>query len=281
MMGYSIKTIHCLQGFIINYPFKRMKKFNKKWYNKNTVKIKYRGYIMKKHVFSFFLVFIAFLLFTIPATSNELKAKDMIKNIKWLGHDTFKIKADKSIYIDPFKLSTKDEADIILVTHGHHDHCSELDIRALKGPKTIIISPKSCGEKIKDNVKIINRGDLLEIDNIKIEAVPAYNVDKHFHPKSADGVGYIVTVSGIRIYHAGDTDRIPEMKTFKDIDIALLPVSGRYVMTADEAIQAALDIKPKIAVPMHYGTIVGTDTDAQKFANALKGKVDVVILKKE
>ncbi|MCX7965821.1 MAG: MBL fold metallo-hydrolase [Syntrophorhabdaceae bacterium] len=236
---------------------------------------------MKKHMLFFVVIFLSFLFLATYVAAGDLKAKDMIKNIQWLGHDTFKIKAEKIIYIDPFKLTIKDEADIILITHGHYDHCSEADIKAIKGPNTVIISPKSCAEKIKDNIKIINRGDVIEIGNVKVEAVPAYNVDKQFHPKSTDGVGYIITVSGVRIYHAGDTDRIPEMKTFKDIDIALLPVSGKYVMTADEAILAAIDINPKIAIPMHYGTIVGTEADAQKFAAALKGKMEVVILKKE
>jgi len=222
-----------------------------------------------------------FLFSVTCASADTLKVKDMIKNIHWLGHDTFKITGEKNIYIDPFKIDKKDTADIILVTHGHHDHCSDADIKMLTGPNTVIISPNSCAEKIKGNVKIIKRGDVIEMGNIKIEAVPAYNIDKQYHPKSADGVGYIITISGFRIYHAGDTDRIPEMKTFKDIDIALLPVSGKYVMTADEAVQAAYDIKPKIAIPMHYGTIIGSEQDALKFEKDLKGKIEVVILKKE
>ncbi|HOP85621.1 MAG TPA: MBL fold metallo-hydrolase [Syntrophorhabdaceae bacterium] len=236
---------------------------------------------MKRFLIFSFFVFFTFLFFATTTYADEVKVKNMLKNIHWLGHDTFKITGEKNIYIDPFKITKKDTADIILVTHGHHDHCSDADINMLTGPNTIIISPKSCAEKLKGPVKTIKRGDVFDIGNIKIEAVPAYNVDKQYHPKSADGVGYIITVYGVRIYHAGDTDRIPEMKTFKEIDIALLPVSGKYVMTADEAVQAAEDIKPKIAIPMHYGTIIGTEEDAMKFKDTLKGKIEVVILKKE
>jgi len=110
--------------------------------------------------------------------------------------------------------------------------------------------------------------------------VPAYNTNKQFHTKDKGWVGYIFTVQGQRIYIAGDTDYIPEMKNFK-ADIALLPVSGTYVMTAEEAVKAALDIKPKVAIPMHYGSIVGSGKDAKRFADSLKGKVDVLILKEE
>jgi L-ascorbate metabolism protein UlaG (beta-lactamase superfamily) len=110
--------------------------------------------------------------------------------------------------------------------------------------------------------------------------VPAYNTNKQFHTKDKGWVGYIFTVQGQRIYIAGDTDYISEMKNFK-VDIALLPVSGTYVMTADEAVKAALDMKPKVAIPMHYGSIVGSEKDAKRFADSLKGKVEVVILKEE
>jgi L-ascorbate metabolism protein UlaG (beta-lactamase superfamily) len=130
-------------------------------------------------------------------------------------------------------------------------------------------------------VKIAKRGDVMDIGGIRIEAVPAYNIDKKFHPKDKDGVGYIFTVRGQRIYLAGDTDYIPEMKTFKNVGIALLPVSGTYVMTAEEAVKAALDIKPDIAIPMHYGKIIGTRMNAEKFAEGLRKKIEVVILKEE
>lgn len=205
----------------------------------------------------------------------------MIKNIYWYGHDTFKIIGDKIIYTDPYKIKKKDVADIILITHDHYDHLSVDDLKKVQGPNTVIVAPPDCAKKITGNVRIIKPGDKINVGGVEIEAVPAYNTNKQFHTKDKNWVGYIFTSNNQRIYIAGDTDYIPEMKTFKDIDIALLPVSGTYVMTAEEAIQAALEIKPKIAIPMHYGSIVGDKNDAKKFADGLKGKIDVIILDEE
>lgn len=212
---------------------------------------------------------------------NEAKGGDnMVKNIHWLGHDTFKITGEKVIYTDPFKIKKKDVADIILVTHEHYDHCSPDDISKLVGPNTVVVATADCAGKITEKTKTIKPGDSIEVMGIKVEAVPSYNTNKKFHTKDRGWVGYIFTSGGQRIYLAGDTDHIPEMKGIK-ADIALLPVSGTYVMTAEEAAQAALDIKPRVAIPMHYGSIVGTEADAKRFADALKGKVEVTILQEE
>jgi L-ascorbate metabolism protein UlaG (beta-lactamase superfamily) len=219
----------------------------------------------------------------LPSTAlAEIKeVKAMVNNIYWLGHDTFKIIGEKVIFTDPFKIKKKDAADIILITHDHYDHCSLEDIKKIQGPNTTIVATADCAKKLSGSIKVVKPGDKINVSGIEIEAVPSYNTNKQFHTKDKGWVGYIFTISKQRIYIAGDTDYIPEMKTFKDIDIALLPVSGTYVMTAEEAVQAALDIKPKIAIPMHYGSIVGDKNDAKRFADALKGKIEVVILSEE
>lgn len=215
---------------------------------------------------------------TLPAGEKEVKV--MLKDIHWLGHDTFRIEGEKIIYTDPFKIKKKDKADIILITHEHFDHCSPDDIKKLQGQDTVIVAPADCAGKLSGNIKIIKPGDKIKSGGIDIEAVPAYNTNKQFHTKDKGWVGYIFTVKGQRIYIAGDTDYIPEMKTF-NADIALLPVSGTYVMTAEEAVHAALDIKPKVAIPMHYGSIVGSKKDAQRFADGLKGKIEVIVPEEE
>ena len=202
---------------------------------------------------------------------------DMVKKISRIGHDTFRIDTDKIIYFDPYQISSGKTADLILISHEHFDHCSPDDVAAIQGTQTVIVTEKDSAKKLRGDVRIVKPGDSIVVNGITVEAVPSYNTNKKFHPKGNGWLGFIVEVDGVRIYHAGDTDHIPEMKTL-NVDIALLPVSGTYVMTAEEAVKAALDISPKVAIPMHYGSVVGGDEDALRFKKALEGKIEVVIL---
>jgi len=198
-------------------------------------------------------------------------------DIKWLGHSGFLIKNSNIIYIDPYNIKDGlEKADFILITHNHYDHCSVADIGKIIKEGTKIVLTPDCQSKITRfdipiQMEIIEPGQELAFGEIKISAIPAYNIDKHFHPKDEQGVGYILKNNGIIIYHAGDTDFIPEMQKltgYKQPDkefIALLPVGGRFTMTFEEAVEAAKLIKPSLAVPMHYGSVVGTEDDAKEF----------------
>lgn len=198
----------------------------------------------------------------------------MIEKISWLGHASFKIADDKVVYIDPWKLGRAEPADMILVTHSHYDHCSPQDVAKLQKEGTVIVTVADCAGKFRGDVRIMKPGDSLKIDEVTIEAVPAYNTDKPNHPKAAGGVGFIIEMGGSRIYHAGDTDLIPEMEGIK-ADIALLPVAGP-TMTAEEAAQAAERINPQVAIPMHYGEFVGSRADAEKFKRLCSCEVRIL-----
>lgn len=209
---------------------------------------------------------------------------EKLNKIKWLGHASFIIEAQNcTIYIDPWKLKPNlPKADLILVTHEHFDHCSKEDIEKILKQDTIVVCNASTSNILSGiKTKIVHPKDKITVKNINIQIVAAYNINKSFHPKNAEGLGFVIETSIGKIYHCGDTDFIPEMKNIK-CDIALLAVSGTYVMTAKEAAEAAKVINPKIAIPMHYGDIVGTINDAYEFCNLLKNtNIKTLILQKE
>jgi len=211
----------------------------------------------------------------------------MIQNLHWMGHDSFRLDTPTmAIYFDPWKLKAgQPKAGLILISHDHSDHCSPEDVAKIQARDTVIVTVAAAAAKLKGDVRVVKPGDRLTVKGVEIEAVPAYNVNKFrspgvpFHPKESGYVGFIVTVDGQRIYHAGDTDHLSEMANLGAIDIALLPVSGIYVMTADEAVEAARTINPRTAIPMHVGAGIGSPGDARAFAD--KAPVEVVILKQE
>jgi L-ascorbate metabolism protein UlaG (beta-lactamase superfamily) len=206
----------------------------------------------------------------------------MIANLDWLGHDSFRITGSKTVYIDPWHLQrSAPPADVILVTHDHYDHLSKADIDLIRKDHTVIVGPAEVTDQFTGATVTVRPGDTVEVAGILITAVPAYNTSKFrepgkvFHPREDGKVGYVVEFDGRRIYHAGDTDVIPEMARI-EADVALLPVSGTYVMTADEAAEAAATVRAKVIVPMHFGTIVGSLDDARRFAELSPTPVEIL-----
>ncbi len=214
--------------------------------------------------------------------------------IKWLGHSGFLIKNTKVIYIDPYNIKEGlDKADMILITHSHYDHCSFADMKKIiKEGTKIFLTADSQSTIMKFDipidVQIIESEQEISIGEVKISALPAYNIDKSFHPKEEGWVGYLIKLNGVIIYHAGDTDIIPEMQKLtghKQPDkkfIALLPIGRRFTMSPEEAAEAAKLIKPTLAIPMHYGSVIGTKEDAEEFVRLCKEEgINAEILEKE
>lgn len=238
-------------------------------------------------------VFIVSLLVSVViyGAGTEEKVRNVAEEkLFYINHDSFRIETGKKvIYTDPFNIPDgAKRADIILITHQHQDHLQLASINKVADENTVIVAPVTAEYEMKKKVlaklKRVKPGDKIKVEGVDIEVTAAYNVKEErvkFHPKKEGFTGYIITIDGVRVYFAGDTDMIPEMKKIK-CDIALLPVSGTYVMTADEAAEAAKVINPKIVVPMHYGVIVGTDEDALKLRSLLEGKkIEVLIKEKE
>lgn len=210
--------------------------------------------------------------------------------ITWLGHDAFLLEKDFKIIIDPYRISKPLEADLVLVSHEHFDHMSVEDLGKVSSSRTTIVAAKECISKLagipfKEKITLAP-GEEKTIHGIKLKGIAAYNIDKinpdtkkPFHPKEDGKIGFLINIHGITIYHTGDSDLVPEMSNLQP-DVLLVPVSGTYVMNPREAARAVDAIKPKIAVPMHYGAIVGSPQDAQEFKNAVTS-CEVHILTKE
>jgi len=206
----------------------------------------------------------------------------LVSNIHWLGHSSFRIEGDRLvIYIDPWQLKDGPQADLILISHDHQDHCSPADVAKIRRPDTAVVTIAAAAAKLTGSIEVVGPGDEVMVKGIFISAVPAYNLNKFrspgmpFHPQASGHVGFVFTVGGQRIYFAGDTDHIPEMKAIK-ADVALLPVSGTYVMTAVEAAEAAATIQPQVAIPMHIGRSIGSLADAETFKQNASVPVEIL-----
>ncbi len=211
----------------------------------------------------------------------------MTLSIKWLGHASFQMKAEgKIVYIDPYEGEYSEKADLVLLTHSHFDHCDTVKINQVYKASTVIVAPfplfLASVSRNGGNVRALKARDELVVGSIRVRAVEAYNNKRFkspgnpFHPKGS-GVGYVISIEGKIVYHAGDTDFIPEMKQLGHVDVALLPSGGTYTMDGTEAAEAALAIHPKIAIPMHRW-----DTDPEEFRKKVEASSDihVVVLSK-
>jgi L-ascorbate metabolism protein UlaG (beta-lactamase superfamily) len=213
----------------------------------------------------------------------------LIDALEWLGHASFRLTVGRAtVYIDPYRVADgAPPADLILITHGHYDHFSPQDVERLSKRDTWLVGPAAVAERVSGQVHRIGPGETLDdelVRGIHVGAIAAYNTSKRdvdgnpFHPREAGWVGYELNVRGERLYHSGDTDVIPELDSVTGVDVALLPVSGVYVMTAQEAAEAARRLRPRVAVPMHWGSHIGTEHDAHTFA--AKAPVEVRIMEK-
>ena len=208
----------------------------------------------------------------------------MLEEIKVLCHSSIKFEKEKIIYFDPYKIRENyNDADVIFITHSHYDHFSEEDILKVKKENTKIVIPEDLYNRslelgFKENdILVVMPNKEYEINNIKFKTIPAYNIDKNFHPRANNWVGYIVTLDDVVYYIAGDTDITEENKKVK-CDVAFVPIGGTYTMTAKEAANLVNEINPKIAVPIHYGLIVGNKEDEEIFKNNVNSNISVNVL---
>lgn len=188
----------------------------------------------------------------------------MLSHVSWLGHAGIKITGSQVVYVDPYHIRSAEPADLILITHAHYDHFSLEDIQKIRGVGTVFVSPFDPPSSFDQNSYQVAVGDQIDINGVKIKTVPSYNIDKAYHPRHLGNVGYVFELDGTTYYHAGDTDFIPEMKSIR-ADVVFLPVGGTFTMTPHEAVQAVEAIGPRVAVPIHWGSVAGSRADADLF----------------
>ena len=208
----------------------------------------------------------------------------MLENVEVLCHSSIRFSKGNTIYFDPFKIETNyNDADVIFITHDHYDHYSEEDIGKIVKEDTVIVIPEDLRTKVlkkgwkEENIITVIPNKSYTVKNIEFQTVPAYNINKQFHPKENNWVGYLVNMEGITYYISGDTDITKENKKVK-CDVAFVPVGGTYTMDYKEAAKLINEIKPKVAVPTHYGSIVGSKKDGAKFAKLVSDEIEVKIL---
>lgn len=211
----------------------------------------------------------------------------MLENVEVLCHSSIRFSKGNTIYFDPFKIETNyNDADVIFITHDHYDHYSEEDIGKIVKEDTVIVIPEDLKTKVlkkgwkEENIITVIPNKSYTVKNIEFQTVPAYNINKQFHPKENNWVGYLVNMEGITYYISGDTDITKENKKVK-CDVAFVPVGGTYTMDYKEAAELINEIKPKVAVPTHYGSIIGSKKDGAKFAKLVDADIVVDKVKME
>lgn len=224
----------------------------------------------------------------VPEDDTTEEVKEMnTENIEVFTQNSIRITSgNKIIYIDPFQLKKEPhDADLILITHDHYDHCSPDDIAKAAKEGTVIAAPESTVKKLEKElpgsgqaIETVEPGGKTDINKVPVETVRAYNNSKDFHPKSAGWVGYILDIDGMRVYIAGDTD-VTEDNLKVRCDVALVPIGGTYTMDAKEAADLINSIRPKAAIPTHYGSVVGNDDLADIFAGLVDDGIKVEIKK--
>lgn len=209
---------------------------------------------------------------------------EMLQGVEHWRQSTIRVAGAKVVYFDPYKVETEPhDGDVIFVTHTHGDHLSVADLKKVMKPGATVVVPADGEAKLRvegiATIVTVAPGQSLQVEGVNFETIPAYNTNKAYHPKASNWVGYVVHLNNLAMYVAGDTDVIPEMKELR-IDVAFLPIGGKYTMTAKEAAEAANLIKPSVAVPIHFADVVGSWDDAELFLSLLDKGITGAVLKK-